>query len=455
MTLKRRIAINIAIAFSVLFGLAAVIIYYSFSSFRIEEFRQRLEEKALTTAKLLVEVKEVDNQLLKLIDQNSINKLYNEKTLVFDDDYHLIYSSIDDATITWDIEDLKELRKVKAFFRSENEKDVLGIYYDFEQKDYFVLISAEDKYGYNKLDYLLFSLIATFLTGTMLVWFTTYFFIERLLKPLDNFQKQITNISVNKLDIQLHETKHNDEINLLTKAFNIMLSRIESAFQSQKEFTSNASHEIRTPLTRIAFKVENLLQIPNHSLETIDYLKSINYDVHQLSDLVNSLLLLSKVNKDDAQKKFELLRVDEIIFSANEQVKKIEPKFDLSFEIIDNQSFELSMEVRAVKSLLEIVFINLLKNASLYSKNPKANIIIEQIAPHQLKIIISNEGLTISETEQKKLFQPFMRGENSAQINGSGLGLRITKRILDYHSASIKYQKIASETNQFEIIFWN
>jgi two-component system, OmpR family, sensor histidine kinase ArlS len=276
-----------------------------------------------------------------------------------------------------------------------------------------------------------------------------------LLKPLDNFQKQITNISVNKLDIQLHETKHNDEINLLTKAFNIMLSRIESAFQSQKEFTSNASHEIRTPLTRIAFKVENLLQIPHHSLETIDYLKSINYDVHQLSDLVNSLLLLSKVNKDDAQKKFELLRVDEIIFSANEQVKKIEPKFDLSFEIIDNQSFELSMEVRAVKSLLEIVFINLLKNASLYSKNPKANIIIEQIAPHQLKIIISNEGLTISETEQKKLFQPFMRGENSAQINGSGLGLRITKRILDYHSASIKYQKIASETNQFEIIFWN
>jgi two-component system, OmpR family, sensor histidine kinase ArlS len=179
MTLKRRIAINIAIAFSVLFGLAAVIIYYSFSSFRIEEFRQRLEEKALTTAKLLVEVKEVDNQLLKLIDQNSINKLYNEKTLVFDDDYHLIYSSIDDATITWDIEDLKELRKVKAFFRSENEKDVLGIYYDFEQKDYFVLISAEDKYGYNKLDYLLFSLIATFLTGTMLVWFTTYFFIKR------------------------------------------------------------------------------------------------------------------------------------------------------------------------------------------------------------------------------------------------------------------------------------
>lgn len=455
MSLKLRIAINIAIAFSVLFGLAAYIIYYSFSSFRIEEFRQRLEEKALTTAKLLVEVKEVDNQLLKLIDQNSINKLYNEKTLVFDDKYNLIYSSIDDAAITWDKNDLKKLKKEKNFFRSENEKDVLGIYYNFEHKEYFILTSAEDKYGYNKLNFLLFSLIVTFLTGSMLVWFTTYFFIERLLKPLDVFQKQITNISINKLDIQLYETKHNDEINLLTKAFNILLSRIESAFQSQKEFTSNASHEIRTPLTRIAFKVENLLQIPKHSIETIDYLTSINYDVHQLSDLVNSLLLLSKVNKDDAQQKFELLRIDEIIFFANEQVKKFNPKFDLNFEIIDNQAFELSMEVRGVKALLEIVFVNLLKNASLYSTNPQVAIVIEQIAPHQLKINVSNEGITISEKEQQKLFQPFMRGENSAQINGSGLGLRITKRILDYHSANIKYQVLSTIINQFEIVFWN
>ena len=61
MTLKRKIAINIAIAFSVLFGLAATYIYVSFSNFRKEEFEERLAEKALTTAKLLLEVKEVDN----------------------------------------------------------------------------------------------------------------------------------------------------------------------------------------------------------------------------------------------------------------------------------------------------------------------------------------------------------------------------------------------------------
>lgn len=455
MTLKRRIAISIALAFSILFGLAACIIFYSFASFREEEFRQRLEEKALTTAKLLVEVKEIDNQILKLIDRNTINKLYNEKTLVFDQNYKLLYSSIDDATISWDIEDLKELKRVKTFFRTESEKDVLGIYYDFEKTDYYILVSAEDKYGNNKLDFLLFTLAVTFLAGTMVVWFSTYFFIERLLKPLDTFQKQITNISANKLDIQLEEGKHNDEINLLTKAFNIMLARIESAFQSQREFTSNASHEIRTPLARMTFKIQNLLQNPEHSPETVSSLKSINDYVHQLSDLVNSLLLLSKINKEDAQKRFEKVRIDEVIFSANENAKKFNPQFNLSFEIIDNPEIELSVEILGVKSLLEIVFNNLFKNACLYSFQPAARVVIEQNASHQLTIIVSNKGEILSEADQEKLFQPFMRGQNSNKTNGSGLGLRLSKRILDYHSAIINYQNIEPNLNQFILIFSN
>lgn len=455
MTLKKRIAVNVAIAFSVLFGLASIAIYISFSIFRREEFEQRLQDKSLTTAKLLVEVKEVDNHLLKLIDRNSINKLLNEKILVFDDKFNLVYSSIDDATITWDRNDLERIKREKSFYRNEKEKDVLGFFYDFEQSEYCVLISAEDRYGNSKLNFLFYLLLITFLMGTLLVWLSTYYFIKRLLKPLDVFQKQITNISINQLNVQLHETKQNDEINLLTRAFNIMLARIEQAFQSQREFTANASHEFRTPLTRISFKVENLLQNQKHSTETVASLKSINNYVHQLSDLINSLLLLSKVTKEDISKKFEILRIDEIIFLANEQVKRIEPKLDLNFEIVNNDNIEIQMEVFGIKTLLEIVFINLIKNAYLYSINQKVKLIVEQVSMNQLKITISNEGMLISTIEQEKLFQPFMRGANAAQINGSGLGLRISKRILDYHSAKISYKAIAPKTNQFEIIFTN
>ena len=101
MTLKNKISFLISLVFSILFAIAAFIIFYLFSNFRKVEFESRLKEKAFSSIKLLVEVAQVDRQLLKIIDQNSINKLYDEKTLIFDSSYQLIYSSLDDAKIKW------------------------------------------------------------------------------------------------------------------------------------------------------------------------------------------------------------------------------------------------------------------------------------------------------------------------------------------------------------------
>ena len=449
MTLKRKIAINISIAFSVLYGISALLIYISFSTFRKDEFRNRLEEKALTTTKLLFEVKELDRALLKLIDQNTINKLYNEKTLVFDANYKLIYSSIDDASIKWNYNDLKKLKTEKTIFKTENEKDVFGIFYDFEgTADYYVLIAAEDKYGNIQLHYLLEILIISFFLGTAIVWFSTYFFIKKQLRPLDNFEELITNISANQLNTQLKVTSENDEINLLTKAFNQMLARIEESFNAQKEFTSNASHELRTPISRLTLQLDNLQQQENHPSQTVSYLKSMENDLNQLTDLINSLLLLAKVNPDSGNK-FRKVRIDDIIFEAYDKVRKSFPDFQINFEITGNQDSDL--EVNGSKSLLEIVFANLFRNAYLYSDDQKANVSIAEENGF-MRIKIANNGVEISKEDQYKLFLPFVRGTNSAQIQGSGLGLGIAKRILDYHQASVVYS-FENAAHHFEITF--
>jgi signal transduction histidine kinase len=296
-------------------------------------------------------------------------------------------------------------------------------------------------------------LITTFIVGVVIVWATAYFFIKELLKPLDVFQELATTISANQLDVRLKETSSNDEINLLSKAFNQMLLRIEQAFDSQKAFTSNASHELRTPLARVAFQIENLLSNKSLAEDVRTTLKSIHSDVHQLSDLVNSLLLLSKFTRPELQAKFEKERIDEIIFKASEQVKKMEPAFELDFEIIANETIDNTLEISGVKSLLEIVFINLLKNACIYSFNKKIKVKIEQTKPTELKVIVSNQGNFIPEEERSQLFQPFFRGTNASNTQGSGLGLRITKRILDYHQAGIEYKAILPYENQFVITF--
>ena len=106
MNLKNKISFIVSFLFTIIFAISATVIYILFADFRQEEFEIRLREKALSTIKLLVEIEEVDNQLLKIIDKNSIHKLYNEKVLIFNSDFNLIYSSLDDQKIKWDKADL-------------------------------------------------------------------------------------------------------------------------------------------------------------------------------------------------------------------------------------------------------------------------------------------------------------------------------------------------------------
>lgn len=454
MTLKKRLAISIALAFSLLFGTAMIIVFLAFQSYRKEEFKGRLEAKAATTFKLLVEVDAIDQHFMELIDENS-TKLYNENLLIFDRNLEPIYKNFSKDTIIWTQSEIDALKSDPEFYINRKGMDLLGVHYTSNAADYYVLVGAEDKYGNNKLEYLFFLLLTAFLGGSILVWIFTYLFVKSILKPLDIFQQQITNISAKQLNTQLPITpNNNDEISLLTNTFNQMLLRIEDSFNLQKEFTANASHELRTPVARIALQLENLIHLSEHPPETLNYLSRIQNDVNLLIDLINSLLLFSKLSKEDIIQKASPERIDEIIFLAIDEVKKQEPDFELFLEIKETGlDADNSMELIAIAPILKIAFVNLLKNAQQYSSDKKANLIIEQVSPECLKVSISNRGPILTEEESQKIFEPFVRGGNSNNLYGSGLGLRIVKRILEYHNASIQYRAESPDNNIFEINF--
>ncbi|MES2654024.1 MAG: HAMP domain-containing sensor histidine kinase [Bacteroidota bacterium] len=452
MTLKRRIAIYSSLFFSIIFGVTSVLVFVQFSNFRKDEFRERLEEKALTSMKLLIEVQEVDKQLLQLIDRNSIHKLYNEKTLIFNDSFQLIYSSVDDVVIHWTVDDLRKLKEEKTLFKADGEYEVYGIYYDSQSIDYYALISAEDKYGKRKIQFLSALLIITFLVATSVVWIVSFNFTRKLVLPLDNFQQKITNISLNNLTERLEESNKKDEINLIAKAFNQMMFRIENAYRKQQEFTANASHELRTPIARITTQLENLEQLESHSTETKIYIENLKNDANQMADLITSLLLLSKVSDNNTELLQDRKRIDEIIFDAIAIVKKHYPDFYPHFELIENPLVEYKLDIICNDSLLRIAFVNLLKNAYLYSNDKKAIIEIEQLSNEQVLVRIKNNGEVLDSDEQQKLFQAFMRGKNSIYKPGSGLGLRISQRIFTYHGAQLNYTVSPPNLNQFEII---
>lgn len=451
MTLKNRISLLVSLLFTILFGLASTLIFVLYSNFRKEEFRDRLEIKALSNIKLLVNVKEVDDQLLKVIDQNSINQLYDEKTLVFDSNFKLIYSSIDDAKINWSIEDLKYLRKHKTFFKQQGDYEVYGVFYDTKDRDFYALISATDDYGKRKLLFLRYTLIISYIFFTCICWVLTSFMVKKAMSPLNIFHQKIKNINENNLDTRVASKKNKNEIDLIANEFNFMMDRIEVSYQKQKEFTANASHELRTPLSRITSQIENTIADPATSDKGKNFLKTILSDINQLTELINSLLILSKIDNKKNENK-EVHRMDEILFSAIENLNKSYPEFLILFEIEESNNLDTALEINGNKNLLEIAITNILKNACVYSDNKQAKVIISTQGD-QLVISISNTGQTLNEEEQKNLFQPFMRGKNSKGTTGFGLGLRIVHRILTLHNASITYSVPDINTNLFQLFF--
>ncbi|MBF4487627.1 HAMP domain-containing sensor histidine kinase [Flavobacterium sp. CSZ] len=451
MTLKNRISLLVSLLFTILFGLASTLIFVLYSNFRKDEFRDRLEIKALSNIKLLVNVKEIDNQLLKMIDQNSINKLYDEKTLVFDSNYKLIYSSIDDAKIKWSIDDLKYLKKHKTFFKKQGNYEVYGVFYDTKDRDFYALISATDNFGQRRLLFLRYTLIVSYILFTCICWIITSITVKKIMSPLNTFHQKIKNINENNLDTRVESKSNKDEIDLIANEFNFMMDRIEISYQRQKEFTAHASHELRTPLSRITSQIENVIADTNTSIERKSFLRNILSDVNQLTELINSLLILSKIDNKKHENN-EVHRMDEILFSAIENLNKSYPEFLILFEIEESDNMDTALEIQGNKNLLEIAISNVLKNACVYSDNKQAKVIIST-QDDTLIISISNTGDTLNENEQKILFQPFMRGENSKGTSGFGLGLRIVQRILTLHKATITYIITDINTNLFQLFF--
>ncbi|MCJ8155388.1 HAMP domain-containing histidine kinase [Chryseobacterium sp. SSA4.19] len=452
MSLKRKIALNLSIAFSLLFGIVMAVIYISFNDFRRDEFKERFRQRLEFTSHFIAKSKDFEEEAPVFFNENSDNILLNETILIFNAKKELIYSTIKDRNVTWDNALLKELDSKKVIYSEKSVPEIYAALRTINGENYYILTSAFDTNGTSKLEYLKYLLITACVMSTFLIGFFSYYFIGQFLRPLEDLNQEISEVTAHKLTTQIPVRNSNDEINVLARSFNTMITRLDDVFQSQKDFTASASHEIRTPITRMAFQLENLIKFGQHTPETLSSLQQIQRDVYQLSDLTNSLLLLTKFDKENIRSIYEEVRIDEVIFESFEAIEKSYPHLKMDFLISENTSEDALLTIKGIQSLLDIVFINLFKNAAVYSDNMEVDVLITETDEHLIVDVISH-GETISPEEQPKLFEAFKRGINSQNISGSGLGLRIVKRILEYHGAGIIYTSPGNMLNKFSVVF--
>jgi signal transduction histidine kinase len=228
-----------------------------------------------------------------------------------------------------------------------------------------------------------------------------------------------------------------------------MLSDLEMVFKSQTEFVSNASHELRTPLAIMIAESDYIISHPRQPEEYITHISGLINDLRNLNQLLNSLLELAQINRDNIISKSDF-RIDELIFNTIQSLKvkypgrKILPKIEYS----ENEN---DLLISGNPGILEIALKNLIDNACKFSTKDievKISTLGESIV---VKII--DHGIGIPVDEIGNIFMPFRRGSNVKYISGFGVGLSIVAKIIELHGAKIQVASAENEGTCFDIIF--
>ncbi len=218
----------------------------------------------------------------------------------------------------------------------------------------------------------------------------------------------------------------------------------------QDEFISTVSHEMRTPLTSIRGFSQTLLS----SWDRIDddnkkkFIKIIEEQSNRLINLVENILTVSKANAGSIvmKKVFINASIDSIIPMFKEQYKyhKFEfvPQKDLPAARLDDDKFQQIMT-------------NLIDNAGKYSKDGSTITISTDTKGESIIIKVKDEGVGIRQEDGDKLFKKFSRIENhlTSKTQGNGLGLYITKQLVESMNGSITFESEENKGTVFIVTF--
>lgn len=227
--------------------------------------------------------------------------------------------------------------------------------------------------------------------------------------------------------------------NKLIKHFNLLMERLEEAFQIQQSFVSQASHELRTPLTSIISQLEVTLVNDRPVKEYKNLLSSILEDVKRISHLVQALLEMARTTADPSVISFSQIRVDELLWQCMADLLKQNPNYKIEIEFAEIPDMESALEMKGNEEMLKSVFGNLMENGCKFSPDHavKVNVTLNQ---NEVKLEFTDNGIGIEKDEMAKLFQPFFRSRKSGHIHGNGIGLLLAKRILTVHQGMIKIE---------------
>ena len=363
----------------------------------------------------------------KIVSDNTM------RLVLFDQDEKILYSNLENKYaeainfkhIANKLEHTGEYREKKYISTSNSDPNECYIYarelksyLSKSEVKYLMILDLENKFTgiYNSISLrFIFALMGVVCFSTIvLIMYTLY--ISNPLRKMKLVAKEYEKGNF-KPKVKI---KTKDEIGELAQTMNKMSQSIAKFEESSKNFVANVSHEFKTPITSISGFVDGILDGTIPKQKQTHYLHIVSSEVKRLSNLIHSMLNISRIESGGVKPVFVPLNISKIIKNIVENfIDKIETK---NLRIKGINKFE-NFWIEGDSGLTYQVFYNLIENAIKFS-NDSGYILfgIFQVS-NFLTIRIQNSGKGLKEEEKEQLFERFYKTDKSRSLDTSGVGL--------------------------------
>jgi two-component system sensor histidine kinase QseC len=304
--------------------------------------------------------------------------------------------------------------------------------FQLKSGDVWVMVAEMDAVREEMAGDLGVAIMTPLIIGSLILLIVINLIAYRSLQPLQYLANVIAAREPQSIKpIKLSQTP--SELKPVIDELNHLLDRVQKAFKREQQFIDAAAHEIRTPIAALQLHIENAVHAKNDADRNQSLAEALN-GLRRTTRLTEQLLTLSRVSGATDQEQ-QVLSLDGI---CREVVKNTKPLITQR-----GQTIELNIKddclIHGEQHKLERVIQNLIDNASQYgSSHGRISVSLAKVAD-TIRLIVSNDGDIIPESEKSKVFDPYYRILGSKSF-GSGLGLAIVKEIIQQHKGSIRIE---------------
>ena len=265
-----------------------------------------------------------------------------------------------------------------------------------------------------------------------------WWFMRRILTPLDVLADGVARIDANRLQEPLPRSNNGDEVDRLTEAFNATTARLHRSFQQVREFTLHASHELKTPLTVMRAQIETALRdAEDLSDSQREWMESHLDEIQRLAGLVDALTLLAKADAGVLPIDRQPVALDELVRELNEDALILAEPGGIQVVLRSCEPAVVLGDRHRLRQLL----LNLADNAVKYNVAGGSIALALENTGDTARFTIANTGAPVPPELCARVFDRFVRGRPPRQgrVEGSGLGLTICHWIVQVHHGRIQF----------------